>query len=115
MGLSDIASRLVKRFGEDGVFERKGAADRSVTPPVLGAPTQHPVTVALVSYEIDERSAGDVEVRHVRALASVDGLDIEPRLGDHLLVAGERYAVLNVTRITRRGAALFYDLRVVRS
>ena len=115
MGLSAIASRLIANYGEAGVFERPTETEESTYPPTVGGSTFHPATVAVVSYELGDRDGSNIQVNHLRALTSIEGLGIEPSNGDKLAVAGQSYSILNVERITRRGVALFYDIQVVRS
>ena len=115
MGLSKIASRLIAKYGEAGVFERPGVLDESSAPPTIGASTFHPATIAVVNYELADRERVTIQVNHLRALTSIEGLGIEPSNGDKLAVAGRSYSILSVERITRRGVALFYDIQVVRS
>lgn len=115
MGMIETASRLIAKWGQAGVITRTSGADESVYPPIPGIATDYPATMAVVDYRIEDRDGTNIAVGDLRALVSVEGLDIAPDNGDRLTVAGEAYSVVRVSPLAPDGSARFHDLQLRRT
>lgn len=114
MGMIETASRIIKRFGQTGTFERAGAPGGTPWAPEPGEPTYHTATVAVVNYEQEHRDGTLIQANDLRVLVSVEGLGIVPTLADKLTVGGAEYSIANVTPLAPDGTARMYDLQVRR-
>ncbi len=114
MGMTETASRIIKRFGQPGTFERPGPPGGDPWAPTPGVPTYHDATVAVVTYEQEHRDGTLIQANDLRVLVSVEGLDIVPKLSDRLAIGGIEYSLANVTPLAPDGVVRFYDLQVRR-
>lgn len=114
MGMIETASRIIKRFGQMGTFERAGEPGGDPWNPTPGTPTFHTATVAVVDYDQEHRDGTLIQSDDVRALVSVEGLTITPKLSDRLSVGGHEYTVMHVTPLAPDGIARMYELQVRR-
>ena len=74
MGMIEMASRIIARFGHEGTFERPGEPSGPPWAPEPGEPTFHAATVAVVAYDNENRDGTLVQMNDVRVLVSVAGL-----------------------------------------
>ena len=115
MGMTETASRIIKRFGQPGTFNRRGEqTGGEAWNPTYGPDTQHPATVAVVAYEQERRDGSLIQANDLRVLVSVEGLDIVPTLADRLVVGTREFSLANVTPLAPDGVVRFYDLQVRR-
>jgi hypothetical protein len=114
MGMIETASRIIKRFGQTGTFERAGAPGGDPWNPTPGTPTFHTATVAVVDYEQEHRDGTLIQANDLRVLVSVEGLDIEPSLSDRLAIGDAEYSIANVTPLAPDGTPRMYELQVRR-
>ena len=112
MGMIDTASQLIAKWGQEGTFVRPGEADNSTYPPSPGTPTNHAAMVCVVDYTSEERAGTNIQTNDVRALVSVEGLDIIPNGADSLMVAGKTLSVVRVVPLAPDGVPRFYDIQV---
>lgn len=114
MGMIEMASRIIARFGQTGTFERPGEPGGTPWAPEPGEPTYHTATVAVVDYEQEHRDGTLIQANDLRVLVSVEGLDIVPTLADRLTIGGAEYSIANVTPLAPDGTARMYELQVRR-
>ena len=112
MGMIEMASRIIARFGQEGTFERPGEPSGPPWAPEPGEPTFHAATVAVVAYDNENRDGTLVQMNDVRVLVSVAGLDITPNVSDRLHVGSAEYAIIRVSPLGPDGVPRFYDLQV---
>ena len=118
MGMTETASRIIARFGQAGTFERPGEGGPT-SPDQVGIvpepePEIHPATVAVVTYDESLRGGTLIQANDLRALVSVEGLDIVPSVSDRLTVGAAEYVIVNVSPLGPDGVPRFYDLQVRR-
>lgn len=115
MGMTETASRIIARFGQTGTFLRRGEQTGGEPwNPTFGPDTEHPATVAVVDYEQGQRSDSAIQADDLRALVSVEGLDITPTVAERLRVGTREFAVVRVTPLAPDGVTRFYDVQVRR-
>lgn len=114
MGMTETASRIIKRFGQTGTFERASTPTGDAWNPTPGTPTTYTATVAVVDYEQQHRDGELIRADDLRVLVSVEGLDTVPTLADRLTIGGDAYCIAKVTPLAPDGTPRFYDLQVRR-
>ncbi len=107
------ASRIIAKYGQAATFERSTISQDPRDP--VSPPTFHPATVAIAT---DAQLYGDrrtlIQSNDLKALVSIEGLDIVPKTSDGLTVGGVEYTVLSVTMLAPDGVTRFFELKVSR-
>jgi hypothetical protein len=110
MGMTDTASRLIAKFGQQATIEREG------NPPVNpwdppGTTVSHPCTVAVVRYQFDYMDGTLIERDDRRVFLSVERLTIEPETSDRLVIDGVTYSLVSIHPLAPDGVVRFYELQ----
>ncbi|SEP61987.1 hypothetical protein [Thalassovita taeanensis] len=115
MGLTHIASRLIKKHGQAATLLRpgEGTVDEygGYTP---GPDTGYPVTLLSATYAIELQllAGGFLDVGDQRVLLSVEGLTVVPQTTDKLLIDGIEFETRRVAPLAPADAVIFWEMQV---
>jgi len=111
MGMIETASRIIARFGQSATLTKPGAVSGPSYAPVYGPAVDHPVTVAVTEYTVEDRantSRSDSDLRVFMAAG------VAPTTADKLTIGGVEYSLQRVGTLGPDGVTRFYDLQVRR-
>src|SRR6056297_3060621 len=98
MGMTTTATKLINRFGQDATLVKPATgATEPVNPwdePSDGLPTEHPVTVAVTEYNVEDMDGTLIGISDLRVFMAVS--DAVPLKSDTLLIGGVSY---NIERV----------------
>lgn len=112
MGMIEKASRIIARFGQAGVLRQTVNGGDPWAP--VQIETDTPVTVAVVDYAQEVRDGTLIQSGDLRALVSVEGLDVSPTTADSLIVGGVEYVIARIAPLAPDGVVRFFDMQVRR-
>ena len=115
MGLTQIASRLIKKHGQAATLLRPGeGTDDGYGNVIPGPDASYPVTLLSATYAIELQliAGGFLDVGDQRVLVSVEGLTIEPATTDKLLIDGTEFEVRRVAPLSPAGGVIFWEMQV---
>jgi hypothetical protein len=112
MGMTAIASRVIKRFGRSASLIREGTTTGPSWSPTIGEPTVTPCTAALTRYSEAERAGTLISETDRKVIVSMDGLSVVPTVADKLRVDGDDYSIQSVQAVETKGSVHLYTLRV---
>lgn len=110
--MTETASRIIARFGQAGTIVRVENVGNEWEP--VQTETAHPVTVAIVDYSQEVRTGTLIGSDDLRALVSVEGLDIVPTTADRLRIGADEFTIVRVSPHAPDGVARFQDMQVRR-
>ncbi|PHR03889.1 MAG: hypothetical protein COB29_12970 [Sulfitobacter sp.] len=115
MGLTQIASRLIKKHGQaatllrpsEGTYDEYGGY-------IPGVDTEHPVTLVSATYAIELQvwAGGLVAVGDQRVLVSVEGFALKPETTDRLRIDGDIFRTIGVSPLAPAGEVIFWEMQV---
>lgn len=111
MGMTETATRLIKRFGQDATLTK---TTEEPTDPWGGGGTvtvDHTVTVAVTEYTVEERANSFIADTDLRVFVTAG---VEPVKGDDLTIGSVQYRVERVGILAPDGVVICYELRVSR-
>lgn len=112
MGMTDTATRLIKRFGQEATLlktgERTGGPDYA---PTFGPDVEHEVTVAVTDYTIEQRQSSGIADADLRVFMAAG---VTPTTADNLEIGGTSYNVQRVATLGPDGVTICYELQVRR-
>lgn len=114
MGMTETATKLIKRFGQaatlvkpaEGLTEPQNPWD----PPGEGEPVEHPVTVAVTEYTVEDMANSLIGVSDLRVFMAV--ADAVPLKSDTLVIGGVTYQIKRVGTLGPDGVTICYDMQV---
>ena len=109
MGMTDTATRLIKRFGQAATLTKPGEPTGDPWNPVIGPPTAYTVTVAVTEYTIEERATSLIQESDLRVFMAAG---VEPSTADTLIIGGNEYSVHRVGTLGPDGVVICYDMQV---
>ena len=112
MGMTDTATKLIKRFGQAAVLRKPGAPGGTPWDPQPGTPSDHAVTVAVTDYTIEQRANTAINQSDLRVFMAVS--DAMPTTADTLVIGGEDYTVVSVSTLGPDGVTICFDMQVRR-
>ena len=115
MGLTQIASRLIKRHGQAATLLRPGeGTDDGYGNIIPSEDTEHPVTLLSATYAIELQllAGAFLAVGDQRLLVSVEGLTVEPATTDKLLIDGTEFRTIRVSPLSPAGEVIFWEMQV---
>lgn len=112
MGMTETASRIIAKFGQAGFIERPGDGGGTPWEPEPSEPVLHDATIAVVNYDLSNVGGTLIQAGDLRALVSVEGLDIAPSVSDRLIVGDKDFAIVTAIPIAPDGVPRFYDVQV---
>ena len=111
MGMTDTATRLIKRVGQAATLTKLGEPTGDPWNPVIGPPTDHPVTVAVTEYTLEERATTLITESDLRVFMTAG---VEPTTADTLTIGGDDYVIHRVGILGPDGVVICYELQVRR-
>lgn len=116
MGMTETATRLIKRFGQAATLKKppEGPAEpqNPWDEPGEGVSTSHPVTVAVTEYTIEDMAGGLIGVSDLRVFMAIS--DVVPLKSDALVIGGNTYQIKRVGILGPDGVTICYELQVTR-
>jgi len=109
MGMTETATRLINRFGQDAVLQKQPAPQTDPDDPPPGPPVDHPVTVAVTEYTVEERANSLISDTALRVFMAAA---VAPNNADKLVIGGTVYQVERVATLGPDGVVICYELRV---
>lgn len=114
MGMTDTATRLIKRFGQDATLtiesnESDGSLEDDPWADDAGTTTNHAVTVAVTEYTTEERANSLISDSALRVFMTAG---VEPSTSDKLVIGGTEYRIERVGILGPDGTVICYELRV---
>jgi hypothetical protein len=109
MGMTDTATRLIKRFGQAATLTKPGAPSGDPWNQTPGTPVDYPVIVAVTQFTIEERSALLIETSDLRVFMTAG---TEPTTADTLTIGGVSYSVERVNILGPDGVVICFELQV---
>lgn len=109
MGMTQTATRLIKRFGQTATLTKPGEVSGPPYAPEYGPPTDHSVTVAVTEYDWRERDTTAIQESDLRVFMTAG---IEPTTADKLTVGGVEYGIFHVGILGPDGTVICYALQV---
>ncbi|PKQ11049.1 MAG: hypothetical protein CVT70_16420 [Alphaproteobacteria bacterium HGW-Alphaproteobacteria-1] len=110
MGMTETASRIIKRFGQAGTLRQTVNIGTPWDPVQTVGDTA--ITVAVVDYAQEVRDGTLIQSGDLRALVSVEGLSVTPTTADKLIVGGVEYVIVRASPHAPDGVPRFHDLQV---
>ncbi|KEP67860.1 hypothetical protein DL1_18490 [Thioclava dalianensis] len=115
MGMKETASRLIAKYGQAATLSRPGESTvDEFGNPVDGEPTLYPVTVVSATYAIELQllASGWLETGDQRVFVSVDGLSVEPKTTDKLVIDGTEFETRRISPLAPAGEVIFWEMQV---
>jgi hypothetical protein len=115
MGLTQIASRLIKKYGQAATLLRPGeGTDDGYGNVIDGPDVPYPVTLLSATYAIELQliAGGFLDVGDQRVLVSVEGLAVDPVTTDKLRIDGTEFEVRRVSPLSPAGEVIFWEMQV---
>ncbi|MEP1592889.1 hypothetical protein [Sulfitobacter sp.] len=109
--MTEPATRLIKRFGQEATLLRKGAVSGPPYDPVYGPDLEFPVIVAVTEYTAEERTNSLISDTALRVFMTAG---VEPTNADKILIGGTTYMIHRVGVLGPDGVVICYELRVSR-
>ena len=109
MGMTQTATRLIKRFGQDATLTKVTEAPSD---PWGGGGTtsvDHAVIVAVTEFTIEERANSFIADTALRVFMTAG---VAPSKGDDLTIGGATYRIDRVGILGPDGIVICYELRV---
>lgn len=114
MGLTGIASRLIKKHGRAIEILREAPGEPDGFGGFdSGTVTTYPATAMTAKYAVEFIAGGVLNVGEQLILVAVDGLAITPTTDDRLIMEGEEFRTLTVTPLSPAGEAIFWEMKVL--
>jgi hypothetical protein len=107
--MTQTATRLIKRFGQIAVLQKKGVPQLDPDDPPPGPPVNHPVTVAVTDYTTEERANSLISDTALRVFMTAG---VAPTNADKLIIGGVTYLIHRVGTLGPDGVVICYELRV---
>ncbi len=111
MGMTQTATRLIKRFGQEATLTKVTEAP---TDPWGGGGTtseDHTVTVAATEYTVGARANSFIADTDLRVFMAAG---VAPEKGNDLTIGGDTYRIERVGILGPDGTVICYELRVSR-
>lgn len=115
MGLKQIASRLIKQYGQAAtllrpgeiIFDEYGGHSRATD-------IAYPVILLSTTYAIELQvfASGLIAVGDQRVLVSVDRLTLTPNKLDKLQIDGVTFRTISVSPLAPAGEVIFWEMQV---
>ena len=115
---SEIAAEVAAGLGEAGegvgdgtliaTLLKPGTNTGPEYAPVLGAPTEHPLTVVLIAFSDEEREGTLIEATDLKVLADATGA--APTVADKLVIDDVAHTIHGVTQLAPAGIPLMYTI-----
>lgn len=109
MGMTETATRLIKRFGQTAILRRPGEDSGTPWAPVPGGASDTDVTIAVTQYTTEERGNSLISDSDLRVFMTAG---IAPITGDTLVIGGEDFRIHHVGTLGPDGTVICYELRV---
>lgn len=109
MGMTDTATRLIKRFGQDATLQRDGEVTGPSYDPTYGPDLEFPVTVAVTDYTTEERANSLISDDDLRVFMTAGEA---PLTSDRLVIGGKTYTINRVGTLGPDGVVICFELRV---
>lgn len=109
--MTDTATRLIKRFGQDATLRKRGAPSGPEWNHTPGVPVDHAVTVAVTEYTIEQRKGEVISGSDLRVFMAAG---IEPTNADTLVIGGDTFQIHRVATLGPNGVVICYELQVGR-
>ena len=109
MGMTDTATRLIKRFGQAATLVKPGEQSGPAYEPTYGPDIEHPVTVAVTEYTTEELDGSLITADDLRVFMTAG---FEPITADKLSIGGTNYAIQRVGILGPDGVVICYELQV---
>ena len=117
MGLTQIASRLIKKHGQAATLLRPGEGIPDGGGGTIPGPdTEHPITLLSATYAVELQwiAGGLLAVGDQRVLVSVEGLTLDPRTTDKLRIDGTEFRTIRVSPLAPADDLIFWEMQVRR-
>ncbi|KIN72563.1 hypothetical protein [Sulfitobacter guttiformis] len=109
MGMTETATRLIERFGQDAILRKQPAPRTDPDDPPAGPAVDYPVTVAVTDYTVEERANALISDSALRVFIT-EG--VVPSTADKLVIGGVAYLINRVGTLGPDGVVICYELRV---
>lgn len=114
MGMTATATKLISRFGQSATLvkpaEGPGEAQKPWDEPGEGVPTEHPVTVAVTNYNVEDMDGTLIGASDLRVFMAV--ADVVPVKADTLVIGGTSYNIERIGTLGPDGVTICYDMQV---
>jgi len=111
MGMTDTATRLIKRFGQTAILRQPGAPQGDPWNPTPGVPIDHDVIVAVTEYTLEQRTNSGISDSDLRVFMTAG---VEPSTSYKLVIGGKEFHVHGVGTLGPDGVVICYELQVRR-
>ena len=114
MGMTTTATKLINRFGQNATLVKPAEGPTEpVNPwdePGEALPTEHPVTVAVTQYTVEDMDGTLIGTEDLRVFMAVS--DAVPLKSDTLVIGGTSYEIQRVGVLGPDGTTICYDMQV---
>lgn len=109
MGMTDTATRLIKRFGQAATLSKPGEPTGDPWNPVIGPPTAYTVAAAVMEYTLEERATTLITEGDLQVFMTAG---VEPSTSDKLVIGDIEYSIFRVGILGPDGVVICYELQV---
>lgn len=114
MGMTATATKLIKRFGQAATLVKPATGptepENPWDEPTEGEPSEHPVTVAVTQYNVEDMDGTLIGASDLRVFMAV--ADVVPLKVDTLVIGGTTYQIKRIRTLGPDGTVICYDLQV---
>ena len=107
--MTETATRLIERFGQDAFLRKQPAPQTDPDDPPPGPAVDHAVVVAVTEYTVEERANALISDKAVRVFMTAG---IAPTTADKLVIGGIAYLIERVGTLGPDGVVICYEMRV---
>jgi len=111
MGMTDTATRLIKRFGQTATLLKDGEITGPENNPTYGPDVEHEVTVAVTEYTLEQRANSGIADTDLLVFITAG---VEPTTVDRLTIGDTQFHIQRVGTLGPDGIVICYELQVRR-